>query len=50
MRKKVAGKTVWGVLRDTPEKCMNEIMPLMNLFVDLHNRYVPATNAAEAGK
>lgn len=40
----------WAVPKDMPEGCMEEIWPLMNLYVVLHNRYVPPLYANQKRK
>jgi hypothetical protein len=40
----------WAVPKSMPEGCMEGIWPLMNLYVSLHNRYVPALYADQNRK
>lgn len=40
----------WAIPESMPEECMEEIWPLINLYVLLHNRYVPAMNAKQNRK
>ncbi|HWS86416.1 MAG TPA: hypothetical protein VN282_05615 [Pyrinomonadaceae bacterium] len=40
----------WAVPKTMPEGCMEGIWPLMNLYVALHNRYVPALYAGQKRK
>ncbi|HEX8843475.1 MAG TPA: hypothetical protein VF791_02470 [Pyrinomonadaceae bacterium] len=40
----------WAISKSMPEECMEEIWSLMNLYVKLHNRYVPAIYADQKRK
>ena len=37
----------WTIPEGMPEECMEETWPLINLYVELHNRFVPALYAAQ---
>lgn len=37
----------WAISEGMPKECMEEIWALMNLYAELHNRFVPALYAAQ---
>lgn len=37
----------WAIPAGMPAECMEEIWPLMNLHVELHNRFIPVLYAAQ---
>ncbi len=40
----------WAVPQSMPAECMESILPLLNLFVSLHNRYIPTLYADRGRK
>ncbi|MDT5121857.1 MAG: hypothetical protein QOC96_1339 [Acidobacteriota bacterium] len=40
----------WAIPSNMPEKCMEEMWPVMKLYAELHNRYVPAIYANQKRK